>query len=548
MLPNLVVRRPSIRFQAILRLVLMASLPAWAGAAAAAPATETYGGGYGVPGDFVSTAIDLTTEAGAVGGKIRQSYDRTDEPAIADVRREGDALSFTAGPLRFDLRRTAHGYSGEVTDEKGRRRPAAFVARRELVPPDILAGYEGTYRIARGRTLTLSRNNAGSGFWYLEQPSGRTGYLYSLSPTEFVAGRCVYCAGPEYLHLRFPPNSAGRVDSFEATVDGRGYRPRRLATYGEEEVEFRSGDGTMLSGSLFVPAGKGPHPAVVFAHGSGAQTRNGYYGHIRFLAEAYARKGVAALAFDKRGTGKSAGDWEKASLEKLAEDVAAGVRYLRTRTDMRSDRIGLTGSSQAGWIMPMATRHVADVRFIQHRSAASPMGVREQERRRLILQMKVDNYPEAEIDRALRVRDMMDDYAVTGQGWEALAAEAKTVEKEYWMTQFIGGLPARDAPDWAWLRENFAFDTTADFTKFRGAWQVLYGDKDPIAPIREGRRMLEAAIKAGPSRDVGIEVIPNATHNYLEARTGADREFPGLSRFVPGIYDRIVDWAAKRSR
>jgi hypothetical protein len=50
----------------------------------------------------------------------------------------------------------------------------------------------------------------------------------------------------------------------------------------------------------------------------------------------------------------------------------------------------------------------------------------------------------------------------------------------------------------------------------------------------------------GKSRDVTIELVPNATHNYLSASTGSEHEFQGLSRFVPGIHDRIVDWAAKR--
>jgi pimeloyl-ACP methyl ester carboxylesterase len=334
--------------------------------------------------------------------------------------------------------------------------------------------------------------------------------------------------------------------TFRARVKGRAYRAQRLRDYREEEVTFTSADGTRLAGSLFMPAGETTRPAVVFAHGSNAQTRNGFYGQIRFLAEAYARKGIAALAFDKRGTGDSAGDWEKASLATLGEDVAAGVRYLRSRRDVQANAIGLTGSSQAGWVMPLATRSVPDVRFIQHRSAASPLGVRAQERMRLKLQMEYDKYPPAEIARALRIRDMMDDYAVAGKGWDELRAAASLVEKEYWMTQFIGGLPARDASDWAWLRENFAIDTTADFVNFRGSWDVMYGAKDPIAPLEEGKAALEAALARGRAREATIEIVPDATHDYLQAKTGTDREFPGLQRFVPGIHARIVGWAAER--
>jgi len=176
------------------------------------------------------------------------------------------------------------------------------------------------------------------------------------------------------------------------------------------------------------------------------------------------------------------------------------------------------------------------------------MGVREQERRRLILQMKADKYPQSEIDRAVRMRDMMDDFAVTGKNWEALEAEAKKVEKEYWMTQFIGGFYAKDAPDWPWLRGAFAYDLGPYYARFSGSWQVQFGDLDVVTPIKETRVMLEAALRKGNSRDITIEVVPRATHNYLLARTGAEREFPGLTRFVPGIYDRIVGWAVLRMR
>jgi dienelactone hydrolase len=528
--------------------LLPAAAPAQAPlpAQARAPAQETFRGGYGAPGDFHVTLIDLTSANGAITGKIRQPFDREDQPAIQNVRRVANSLSFTADGKHFALTPNQYGYSGLVRDAEGRRLAATFLRRAPPAPTELLATFEGTYELGKGRTLTLSRNVASASLWYLELPSGRTGFLYNMSDTEFIAGPCVYCAGPEYLHLWFRPARQGRVNSFEVRIDGRRLTATRTARYSEQPVSFRSADGTLLTGSLFLPAGAAAHPAVVFAHGSSAQTRNGYYGHIRFQAEAYARRGIAALAFDKRGTGGSQGDWETASLTDLGKDVAAGVRYLRTRPDIKGDKVGLTGGSQSGWIMPLATRDVPDVLFIQHRSAASPLGVREQERRRIILQMQFDKYPQAEVDRALRIRDMMDDFAVTGQGWEQLKAAAAEVEKEYWMKTFIGGLPARDAPDWAWLRENFLIDTTPDFVNFRGSWDVLYGDKDPIAPLKEGKAALEAALARGRSRDVTIEIIPNATHNYMEARIGSEREFPGLTRFVPGFYDRIVDWAAKR--
>jgi dienelactone hydrolase len=511
------------------------------------PTNLLYGGGYGVPGNFYYSFIDLLVQGDNIRGTLRQPYQRTDEPKLQNLIRGGDSLRFDVDRMHFDLTRWAHGYTGWMRDARGRRQRAYFIDRPVPNPPEIVENYVGTYRLPNGHLLTVSQTNMGSNIFYLELPSGRTGFLYNLSETEFMAGPCYYCAGPEYLRLNFPAGKEGRAQTVRVRTGGREMVGQRLTSYREEEVRFTSPDGTQLAGSLLIPVTPGPHYAVVFAHGSNAQARNGYFGNIRFIAEAYARSGIAALVFDKRGTGRSKGDWETADFDVLADDVAAGVRYLRTRSDIRPDRIGLTGSSQAGWIMSLASTRVPDVRFIQMRSS-SPMSVREADRDQLVLMMETEGYPRSEIQRALDIRDMMDDYAVTGQNWEQLEAAAKQVENEYWMSEFIGGLPAKDAPDHAWLRKAFSYDTTAAVRNFKGAWQAIYGARDTVVSVPKTRLWLEDALRYSRSNDVTIEVVPNADHDYYEAKTGLRREFPGYTRYVPGIFDKITRWANERMR
>ena len=286
----------------------------------------------------------------------------------------------------------------------------------------------------------------------------------------------------------------------------------------------------------------------MLVHGSGAQTRNGFYGHIRFLAEAYARAGIAALAYDKRGTGGSEGDWGRTGFDGLADDAAAALRLLAARPDISADRLGLSGSSQAGWIVPMAASRYPGVRILQIRSGSAPMGVEESERRRLVRQMRADGYGEDEIARAMRIRVLMDDYARTGAHWPALAAAAEPVKDEFWLQRYIGALPAQGDSDWAWLREAFGFDVTADFAAYRGRVQILYGGSDalidPAVPIALVRR----ALAPGVAREADIAVLPHATHNGFEGRRGGEREFAGFSRFVPGYFERIVEWAAAQLR
>ncbi len=115
----------------------------------------------------------------------------------------------------------------------------------------------------------------------------------------------------------------------------------------------------MLSGTLYLPTSPGPHPALVFVHGSGPQTRLDNWS----MADRFARAGIACLSFDKRGTGKSTGDWEQADFDVLADDVLAAVERLRARPEIQADQIGLWGVSQAGWVIPLAANKSDHVAF-----------------------------------------------------------------------------------------------------------------------------------------------------------------------------------------
>lgn len=130
------------------------------------------------------------------------------------------------------------------------------------------------------------------------------------------------------------------------------------------EVEFVS-EGVTLSGTLWLPEGPGPHPALVIVHGSGRQSRNS----ARGVARHFNPLGIAVLGYDKRGVGESGGVYvgrqngSAQNLTLLARDAAAGVQLLRTRADIDVTQVGLWGVSQAGWIVPMAATFAPEVMF-----------------------------------------------------------------------------------------------------------------------------------------------------------------------------------------
>ncbi len=129
-----------------------------------------------------------------------------------------------------------------------------------------------------------------------------------------------------------------------------------------EEVQFVSQRAT-LSGSIVFPAGE-THAAVVFVHGSGKQARNLHW------AEKFAEAGIAALVYDKRGAGRSGGEYEDnqsvsgMNISLLADDALAAVRSLSAHPKLKGIPAGLTGISQAGWIAPLAAERSDLVKFL----------------------------------------------------------------------------------------------------------------------------------------------------------------------------------------
>jgi hypothetical protein len=129
-----------------------------------------------------------------------------------------------------------------------------------------------------------------------------------------------------------------------------------------EEVRFRS-HGVSLSGTIVFPTGK-PHAALVFVHGSGRQSRDLH------LAERFATGGIATLVYDKRGAGKSGGEYEEnqsvseKNLGLLADDAAAALSALASHPSIKGAPTGFGGISQAGWIAPLAAQRNADVKFL----------------------------------------------------------------------------------------------------------------------------------------------------------------------------------------
>lgn len=125
------------------------------------------------------------------------------------------------------------------------------------------------------------------------------------------------------------------------------------------ELEVAIGrDEWKLPATLTVPKGKGPFPAVILVHGSGAGDRDETVGAVkpfRDLAVGLAAKKIAVLRYDKR-TLEHGLKIQLSPLftmkEEFEEDAFAAAEYLKNNDLIDASNIIVLGHSQGGYALP----------------------------------------------------------------------------------------------------------------------------------------------------------------------------------------------------
>ena len=313
-------------------------------------------------------------------------------------------------------------------------------------------------------------------------------------------------------------------------------QPADAASLIEKSVTFSNGS-VRLSGSLLIPGNKGPYPAIVLIQGAGAEARNA----SRFMAEFFVEHEVAALIYDKRGVGESTGDWKVSSFEDLAGDAVAGVNYLLTRPEIKKSRIGLMGSSQGGWVAPMAALRSPNVAFVIVKSAAG-VTPEQEELGRTELLMRDRGFSAAETQGALGLYKQMINYAFTGNGWEQLSAAQEKASHEKWGGY---GIFPKDSWWFKFIKLNFRHDPIPVLQTMRCPVLVIFGGKDPNLPVDVSVQNVNKALAAHTSGSI-VAVFPNAGHDLrVVPAPGEPWSFP---RFAPGYLDLLRSWVKAESK
>ena len=317
---------------------------------------------------------------------------------------------------------------------------------------------------------------------------------------------------------------------------------RRVAakppSFTQEEVSFRNGD-VILSATLLLPLTGGPHPAVVFLHGAGSEGRYA----SRFLAEYLTSHGIAALIYDKRGVGKSKGDWKVSDFNDLASDAIAGIALLKQDKRINAKKIGVYGHSQGGMLGPLVASRSKDVSFVIS-GAGSAGPVYESEINSVTNQVRAKGISGKELADATEFIKMWISVMRTGQGHTELDRAIEKVRDKNWYPMLH--MPAKG--DWMWAFHKRIYDyNAADYwAQVSVPVLVIFGERDLYVPVAQSVSNIDRALNKAGNKDYTILVLPRASHSFIvQPDAGQPFEWPHLSSGFP---DLLTAWINQRVR
>jgi pimeloyl-ACP methyl ester carboxylesterase len=357
------------------------------------------------------------------------------------------------------------------------------------------------------------------------------------------------------------PLTLKRVD--KASEVKRPQEPKRPFPYAEQEVVYENKKaGVKLAGTLTLPKGKGPSPAVLLITGSGAQDRNEeIFGHKPFLllADYLTRRGIAVLRVDDRGVGGSTGSTPQSTTADFTEDVLTGVDFLKGRQEINPRQIGLLGHSEGGSIAALAAARTTDVAFIillagsglpgdellylQGALIAKASGADDKQlARQRAIQEKVFALLKEEKDNAAAEQKVR---AFLKEEVERLPEEERKIAAA--TEAFIAAqIKASLTP---WFRYFVALDPRPALRHVHCPVLALNGSKDLQVAPRENLEAIVKALKEAGNTDVTTREMAGLNHLFQTCKTGKVSEYGGIEEtMAPQVLEVIGDWIARHTK
>lgn len=340
--------------------------------------------------------------------------------------------------------------------------------------------------------------------------------------------------------------------------------PKPPFLYKNEDVIY-SGNGLQYGGSLTIPNGNGPFPAVVLITGSGQQDRDEtIMNHKPFavIADALTKDGFVVLRVDDRGIANSTGNFAASTSADFAKDVNASVDYLKTRKEVNDKKVGLLGHSEGAMIAPMVASQRKDIDFIVLLAAPGvKITALMAEQNAEILKsagvpaMAAENFKKVYVDVITAIISAPDTATARTNAlqvlntWYASTDTAtlnvlgfKTAEyKDQYakqMTMMISG---------AWFKYFMQFDPQPYLTDLKKVKVLaLNGSRDIQVVSQQNLPAVRSALVEGRTRTFEVKEFPALNHLFQTCNKCTIMEYGELEETIsPVVLQTITGWLNK---
>jgi len=284
--------------------------------------------------------------------------------------------------------------------------------------------------------------------------------------------------------------------------------------YDTEDFQFKN-QGLTFTGTLYTPKSSPPYPLIVIAHGSGNSKRS--FPAYTHYGKYFSANGIAVFIFDKRGVGDSEGIYTDGAIhfDSLADDLSSAFTFASQLPAIDTDRSGILGISQAGWVIPLALQKIGTIAFVVNVSGPSvPPYYSDMYHRGN--ELRNDGYSESDIKEIVEYNRTISRYVGTLKDRESALSIKRMYKDKLWFKE-LGYNPNLSPEDTLRLAQydhyrRSAFDPEPYWNRPSLPILCLFGDKDAHIPADTIAQRFEQIFSTKQFTDYTIKRYPNGGH------------------------------------
>ncbi len=406
--------------------------------------------------------------------------------------------------------------------------------RNEMLFPNFYDDLLGNYQTEDGQLFVISRSLYRLYAYYEETNQYRA--LNKIDATTWTVGKTIISDEIQQTY-KFLPD---KIEIYEndKLVD----KATKKQLYDSKKVTYPNSNGVNIGGTLFIPkepSGK----AIILVHGSGPQDRNGYASIIRLLADIFVRDGTTVLTYDKQGIGQSEGNWASENFADLAQDAIAGIDFLKSHTELSLSKIGIGGSSQAGWIISKAIEKRKDLDFVLTIGAAgSGISVVKQNIYNTRIRLECDgSFSKEQIDNVITQQEYFFEFLNNPKQANKLDEFTKRIEKDSkireWLFPTSNQVDLKNRNQWFTALE-VNFNPLPVWEKYDNPVLMIFSEFDDSTPASVVKSNVDNLNK----KNIKTIILPNTQHIGLVNDSVCVGNIGGLSKFHKDFFKEMKIW------